>query len=315
MTFGAFVVLTLLLGCSDERDTRQMTASSASDLRVAVENDLVSVRAREARVVDVLEEIARQAPLEFSSDEAPTERITLELRRVPLATAIRRILRDRNFLLSNGEREQGEDSRELRVLAYHEPSSTAPTEALALDVRHGDPETRRAAVEDLGTVDDADGATEIVTSALADTNLEVRREAVASLANIGTNDAVAGLAIALQDQSEDVREDAVDALADLREPATIPLLEEALRDPDEDVRQAAIEALAEMRGDEAAHALAIALDDRDPALREDAVDALGENGGPQAIALLQRALGDAETQVRGAAAEWLAELTGPESEP
>jgi HEAT repeat protein len=120
-----------------------------------------------------------------------------------------------------------------------------------------------------------------VTLALADSDANVRADAVSALGSAHDNPEAASLAhAALSDADPAVREAAAYALGEIGGEMSLRALEQALRDPEHDVKSTAIEALASIGGDQAALALAPILDDPDATLRAAAVDALSEIAGP-----------------------------------
>jgi hypothetical protein len=120
-----------------------------------------------------------------------------------------------------------------------------------------------------------------VTLGLADSDANVRADAVSALGSAHDNPEAASLAhAALSDADPAVREAAAYALGEIGGEMSLRALELALRDPEHDVKATAIEALASIGGDQAALALAPILDDPDATLRAAAVDALSEIAGP-----------------------------------
>jgi hypothetical protein len=306
--------LTLLgstVGAGDARDGSQPTAhASTGHLHVEIVDEIVTVKALDGAVKDLLEEIARQCDLVIDLHGPLDERVTIEIERLPLPQALDRILRGRNF-----------------VLRYFDPSSDPATAANAYPNKlwifskgpgnhnappeNGDAAFTREGVEG-ARAQEANASLVRLSLALADDEAKVRLEAVSELASIGSDQAAAALAAALSDSDPSVREEAVCGLGEIGDETDLEILEQALMDPDLRVREAAVEAVTDIGGDDSARTLAFALTDVAPSLREDAVYALREIGSETAIGILQQALADEQRSVREAASEVLAELSSRE---
>jgi HEAT repeat protein len=286
----SLVTCATLLGCGEAPDLPQpieRTSPTTKDtlaLAVSVEDGLVTVRARDASIEAIVQEIARQDGLTVATHQLLDKRVTLDIERLPLEEALDRILRDGSFMLSATRDRSlaGDSSRKLWVFST---ASGAPP-PLAVDNSIADQ------TKDPDSVS-PDELTGPVSLALADSNATVRADAVSALGSAHDNPQAAALAhSALSDTDPAVREEAAYALGQIGGEMSLRALAQALRDPQRDVKQTAIEALASMGGDQAALALAPVLDDPDPRLRAAAVDALGEIAGDTAMRLLQKASAD-----------------------
>ncbi len=273
--------LALLVGFVEAQET----SAFAPHLEVTLTGDIVTMTARNVAVQDVLAEISRQNGLILVAHEPVEERLTLEIRSLPLVDALRSILRNQSYTFQQAHRAPG------RLWVFS--NGTEPAE--------------RDAAENPGDAD-TDEVTMSLSRALAD-DPDVRREAVSSLGIEGGNQAAAVIAVAaVYDEDASVREEAVYALGETGGVAARQTLEQAILDSDDRVREAAVEALAEIGGEESALALAAVLNDEDSSLRQDAVYALAEIGGETAIGILQQAVADHHIGVREAATDVLAEL-------
>ncbi len=277
-----------------------------SHLEVTSEGEYVTVRAHGASVRAIVQEIARQRGLVVVSREPLDQRVTLDIRRLPLSEALGRILRDESFLLAAiyeppGARQSPTVTRKLWVFSRE---SGADGRASA-DVSLGDVLARPDSLHV-----DADELADSLSLAFGDSDANVRADAVSALGSTRGDPAAAALAsAALSDAAPSVREEAAYALGEIGGETSLRALEQALADPEHDVREAAIGALASIGGDQSALALAVVLNDQDASLRAEAVDALGEIGGDTAIRLLQRVSADEESYIRESAVELLADLS------
>ncbi len=231
-------------------------------------NGDLSVRVKAFSLRDLLEEIARQGGFRLVVYTTLDERVNLEFQKLPLDQGLRRILRDRSYLLEyawlsfNTPLAAGARARTLWILPQGEQEDSVP----------------RAIIE----------------QRTAGSSNEHWAMEFARLQAILTNG-----------QSSD-REEAVLELGDSGRADAVPILSLALGDENEDVRAAAVSALLDIGGDEAAYAISIALIDTDPSVRTEAVDALGEIGGKLAMDVLEQAMEAGDASVREAAAARLA---------
>ncbi|MDH3691494.1 MAG: HEAT repeat domain-containing protein [Gammaproteobacteria bacterium] len=311
----------------------QATMQSPPDsLYVKIADEVVTVRARDVAVRDLVKEIARQTDVVVLLYDPLDENITIELDRLPLPEAMGRILRAWNFALQyvepvSGVAYQSEMRRgRLWVFSRAWEDTTGHDGNVAhssFDIAPNSGVLDTAAVnEDVGRTEEAIGGLEApggdesittLSLALADDDPEVRLDAVSELADIGSDEASAALAVALGDEDALVREEAVHALGDIGGATANQILEQAFMDTEMEVRGAAIDAFADIGGDESALALAVALRDQDASLREEAVYALGQIRGETAIQVLKHAFMDGDQNVRGAAIEAFTDIGGDES--
>jgi len=312
----------------DTFEDRQVSADSAtSNLNVEMSDDLVTLKAHNAEVQDVLDEIARQSDLIVVSHDPLEYRLTLDFERLPLFEALRRIMRGQSYLLHQSQAATDakianyESRRTLWVfsdgsadepghnrVAGRSSSDTASViEVLQSQLMSDDLRVRREAIKGLRRLK----VNEVIAPlsfALTDEDKNIRVKAIYALADIGGDNAIAAMAAAAGDENAWVRAETAYALGTLGGDAAIQVLKLALNDADSDVRESAIEAFTEIGGGQSARALAVALQDADAWLRVEAVEALADIGGETAMRLLDQALEDQDNAVRKAANEALTEL-------
>ena len=185
---------------------------------------------------------------------------------------------------------------EIRRLAVERLSLLSAADAVAALIEClGDPSwrVRKAAVERLTALDDAAGPVRALVAALADGENPGRRNAaLEALTRLGAT-AVPGLVEASHEADVDVRKQAVDALAAIAAPAAAQRLLELLEDPDANVRAAAAEALGAVDGRQAAARLsARAANDPEPLVRLSALRSLARLEVSLSVAELSAALAD-----------------------
>lgn len=224
---------------------------SGSHLQVDVVAEEVSVDARNVRVGEVLEEIVRQSGLVLISYAPLSERITLQLERLPLSEALRRILRDRSFAL---QKTQTGRRGKLWIFSSHPDRSN--------DVR---------------SVQGARESFAWASGALTHPEKETRLDAVSVLGGVGNhNAAMALVTAALSDAAPEVREEALFTLGEIGDETSVPFLKLALGDPDADVREAALEALGEIGGESAMRLLRQTAASGHPSIRDAAAEVLDD---------------------------------------
>ncbi len=308
-------------------DRQVSTDSATSYLRVEMSDGLVTLKAHDVGVRDVLDEIARQSDLVIVSYNPLDGRLTLELERLPLSEALRRIMRGQSYLLYLAQTATGarnaNHGRRSTLWVFSDGSANDPghtgavrqslrettsaIEVLQSQLMSNDVRIRQEAIKGLRRLKSNEAVTPL-SVALADEDRKVRVKAIYALAYIGGDDAVAALATTSADENAWVRAETAYALGTLGGDTAIQVLKHALHDADADVRESAIEAFTEIGGGQSARALAIALQDTDASLRVDAVEALGEIGGETALRLLKQASEDQDSAVQKAANDALAEL-------
>jgi hypothetical protein len=329
---GLIAALLILVGCdsadSGYENEPVLGDSARGYLTVEISDDLVTLQADDVGTQHVVDEIARQSGLIVVSDLLLDDRLTLEFERLPLSDALRRIMRDQNYLLYQAQAATGpgnaspgsrstlwifadgsaHKSGHKQAADRFSSDTESKIETLQSQLISDDRRVRQQAVRGLRKLKVNDVIAPL-SYALADEDKDIRVEAIYALAEVGGQDAVAALAAASGDENAWVRAETASALGTLGGDAAVQGLWHALHDADSNVRQSAISALAQIGGGPSTRALAIALKDTDAALRVEAVDALGDIGGETALGLLHQAMEDHDDAVRNAASEALAELS------
>jgi beta-lactamase regulating signal transducer with metallopeptidase domain len=176
--------------------------------------------------------------------------------------------------------------------------------ALMSVLKDSDIEVRRAALRSLANFEDP-AAIPALREALRDSDAEVRSNAVEALGNLHDAASADAIAALIKDPNREVRANAIEALTDLELKVAPAGLLDALRDTDADVRQHAAEAVGHFEDARAVPQLRLMLDDPNADVREAAVEALGEIRNQEAIEALIVALKAKDAKVRQAAADAL----------
>jgi len=206
------------------------------------------------------------------------------------------------------------DLANAAVRALGRVRSTAVLAPLAQAIRATDPRRRAIAAEALAATDHPDAVELLKWTASADTDPDVMRTAMTSLAALAGNGtplakrAVEALAAVTADAGR--HDDAVRALSRVPTDA-LPWLAEQLAKDDADVRRGVVDALGRMAHPVASAYLQRAMDDSDAAVRRRAVAALsrlGTRGVARRLAVMART--DPSPVVREAATAALARQGG-----
>lgn len=217
------------------------------------------------------------------------------------------VMRGLTILFLQGVRESG--SMSIRG-TLHELSRISPSGIMAMRAmtRTGDETTREEAIATVGSSHFEIARDEII-KALHDPSPKVRRQASASLAEIGGAGAVDALLHVLRDHPDLVEEEPIEALGHLGQEAAVPVLSAYLNSPRPLVRRAAARAIGQIGGEEGSELLRKAAGATgDPDLRRAALQGLRFLEYREAAAEIADALLDPHPSVRVAAAEAVSEM-------
>jgi HEAT repeat protein len=257
-------------------------SATTEALSVSVGEGRVSLEAEGEPLTQVLEELARRANItvffEKGAREAPADvAVRARFDGVPLEDAVRRLLRDRNFILVHSAtglaevwvydkegkrefarlgREAGPPERSTRRTdrAAGRDADAIPTAQLLERIRGaGDPDERVQAIEDLAaSADDVvvrDAAVEVLQR---ESNPQVLESALESLAGLPAVPVDALLEFIGRDRTPELRSRAIELLGEHggRDPRVRQVLQNLARtERNEDVRDAARSALEDLAGD------------------------------------------------------------------
>ncbi len=242
-------------------------AHAASQLRVVISDDTVTIKADNTSIRSVLEELSGQSNLIVMSEENLDELVTVDINQRTLPEAIHSILRHKSFMLhqvshvSSGEYPGSMPHRRLWIFSddsgsNHHAWTIQPTlrpdpvgdsemidyPILALSDKHRD---RQAAMFGFGEIASSNSIV-YLQQGLSDPDERVREAAIESLAELGGAESIQALSHALRDPDFSLRVDAVDALGEIGGQQAIKLLQEAMVDENYTVREAAAEWLTEL---------------------------------------------------------------------
>jgi HEAT repeat protein len=266
-------------------------------LGVEVDQGLLTLRAREAPLADVLAAIAERAGFEMSVHGAADTPVTADLSAVPLQQGLQQLLGSGSVVFRY-DRPRGHPARRLVEVRAHLSAAAAHQRERAAvpaaDInaeaagRVGsghedhpaisiyDPlEDRLAFARTQARLGRTKSAEDVMTLLLEDEHANVRGLAAAALGRVGGAEAGEALVEALSDHDWRVRQRAVRALGQAwGYRAVAPLAELLTEERARTVRRAAAYTLSRIEGEPAREALATLQDDPDPRVRRIATFAL-----------------------------------------
>ncbi|MDH4347555.1 MAG: M56 family metallopeptidase [Gemmatimonadota bacterium] len=268
-----------------------------------------------------LDEVPRQPALDAELQGTPAD--TDEVARTRLSREVRAAQREaqiaRTHVRVDARRATLEANRALQEalaapmppMAPMAPIAPAITEAM----RRAERSLARLGAE--RTRDTTSIAVPPLIAAMKDPDVEVRRAAAQSLANLDDPRAVPAFIEATRDGDAEVRATAAMALGQFEDSRGQPALIALLKDSDKHVRYAALSALHSMPGQVPVDAVLAALNDPDADIRQAAIGLAfnqvtdreeGTAADPRYVAAFTRLLADQNPEVRGQAASALGEM-------
>ncbi len=267
MRTGGKTALTVRGTCLAAGLTFLLAYVQAEDyLHVTIGNVAVSIKAANASIRSVLEELSRQSNLAVVSRDALDELVTVDIEEPTLAEAIRRLLRQKSFMLhqpsyATGTEFPGNSAYSRLWILSGESNDSQPTWTTQA-------KSRPSPVNDSELID-------YQILALSD-NSGDREDAMVGFGDVGSSSVVEYLQYGLSDPDEGVREAAIESLAELGGAESVQALSVVLYDPDAAIRVDAVDALGEIGGQEAIRFLQVAMTDDNHTVREAAAEWLTE---------------------------------------
>lgn len=241
-------------------------------IRVAIQEGLLTVDARDAPLADVLRVIGERTGVRVTLFGDVSTRITRSLTAVSLDEGIRQLVKGHSFALVYAPSRSRTDAE---VLTEVWVIGSSPVQPGRTRVDAGERMPRLKTVQMLATRRDEAAAAELAQILSQDTDPVVRTQAAAALGRVGGAQAVAALTEALADQAVSVRIQAVRAFQLVKGVGAVPALRGVLTgDPDPRVRLMAARVLAALQSVEGRSALEAATSDPDESVRREVAAAL-----------------------------------------
>ena len=243
------------------------TAHADGPGQIVIGDKSVSILVADRSIRSILEELSRQSDLVVVSQAALDELVTVHIDEPTLPEAIRRLLRQKSFMLHqvghtvgnempgnppytklwiwSSELNDGEQSWRTQASSSHSVTNEGKLidyQILAMSNKSGDREDAMAGLADIG----GSNVVGTLQRGLSDPDDNVREAAIETLAELGGAESVRALSLVLNDPDAGIRIDAVDALGEIGGAEAIELLEAAMADENYTVREAAAEWLTEL---------------------------------------------------------------------
>lgn len=238
---------------------------------VEAKNDLLTLRANDIPLKEVLTEIVDQSGISITIHGELEGLISADFSDLPMDEGLKRLVKGLNYVFIYGSEKGKSGTLPIKRVIIYSKKGGGPIRRL---------ESRRVVPERQPSQELEEASFDSLVKALQDKDPAVREEAVDRLVDLEDKRAINHLSrVLLQDKAPDVRESAAEALGDFGDRRVVRPLVRALRDEDAGVRESAVYALVEIGGGEAINALRRALQDEDEDVREAAADALEEMTG------------------------------------
>jgi HEAT repeats len=226
------------------------TEGNPRDLTIRMDQDMLTVKAKEVPHRRLLEELAKRLKFELIIAGPLEDQRSLEIDARPWEEALKKALSPASWAFVYDS--SGGEPRLAKVFVFPSkdnasgsgrPSPSPGRVAAPVPTPPPAPQPQdRQAARPLEQGSDAS-----LTEMLEAEDEETRALALVGLAAMGDEQAVPALRKALQDKEAWIRETAVEALAEIGGEQAIQGLQQALRDENEDVRKAAQEALIRLQ--------------------------------------------------------------------
>jgi len=252
-----------------------------SELRLSVDEGLVSLMAHDVPLQDVMREIAVQHELRLVQHRPLDRLVNIEIERQPLPDLLDAIFEDESYQLyrpvAKDDNSNMDEPIPGALWIFSEGSVLAPAATLYFEVvvQEGDVGEKREAIQNLRRLGTPE-AVQALSLALGDDDPRVRRAALEALSQIGGDEALAAIASASAHDDARVRADATHALAMVDGYSSVEYLNLALHDESPMVRSAAIDSLGDIGDERSIAVIQQALQDPDPAVRERALEVINE---------------------------------------
>jgi hypothetical protein len=221
------------------------------DLLIRMEQNILTVKAREVPHRRILEGLARQLNFELIITGALEERRSLEIDGRPWEEALKRALSPASWAFVYDSSSAGEPRLAKVFVFTSKEGGSSPTRTPTTPNRSASPAPPPDQAPEPQAVSPTAPAERGLDASLVELleadDDEVRALALVGLATMGGEQAVTALRQALQDKEPWIRETAVEALAEIGGEAAIQGLQQALRDQNVEVRKAAQDALARLQ--------------------------------------------------------------------
>jgi hypothetical protein len=260
--------LLFIFGC--ESSKKEGVSANASFV-LSFKDNYLSAKAEKIPLGSVLEELGRKANLKISMESSIVKDIiTVEFKNLPLEEGIKRILQNRNYMLTYADSHSsngGVLAQVIGIKVVQDGSGLAMTQA--------DSGTRTAVFA--GGKKKARPLEDVIKEVSEAPDAFSRIIALKELSDWGGDPkALPVIVAALRDDDPNVRKVALDLIEDSDNPPVEPIANVALNDPSPQLRISALELLADTNEEAAGSYLKRASNDSDPKVKKLAQELLKE---------------------------------------
>jgi len=249
-----WLIALLLLLALPMRGSSGTNEGQSGDLVIRMEQDMLTIKAKEVPHRRLLEGLATQLKFELIAAGPLEDRRSLEIEARPWEEALKKALSPASwaFVYDSSEGKP----RLAKVFVFpSKADGSSPGRSLSSPVasRVSAPKPAPEAQGGKALKLAEKGLDTSLAELLEAEDEEMRALALVGLATMGGEQAVVALKQALQDKEPWIRETAVEALAEIGGEQAIQGLQQALRDENEDVRKAAQEGLTKLQPNPQSH--------------------------------------------------------------
>lgn len=254
---------------------------STSGLQITVDEDRVTLAARDVPLQDLVQEIATQFDLRLIQHADLDRLVSTKVERQTLADLLDDLLEDESYQLyrpvANEDGSSADKPIPGALWIFSQGSALAPAAAAYFEivVQEGEFYEQKKAIFNLRRLGTR-AAVQALSVALGDDDARVRKAALEALSQIGGDEALAAIASSSVHNDPRVRADATHALAMVDGHSSTEYLNLALHDENPFVRAAAIDSLGDIGDDRSIGVIQQALQDPDPTVRERALEVINE---------------------------------------
>lgn len=132
--FGSYIAVLVILEwtlnvAQAAEQARTAKSQATGTFQVQVSEDYLSLVANQAPLVQIFQEIGKQAKITFNGNIGPEEKVTIHLDRVPLEEGIKRLAK--NVTVFYTENPKDKSRRIARVVVLSEGKEVAPVQSQA----------------------------------------------------------------------------------------------------------------------------------------------------------------------------------------
>ncbi|MDH3389965.1 MAG: HEAT repeat domain-containing protein [Gammaproteobacteria bacterium] len=250
------------------------------------QNGRLSLSAEQAPIVELMQLVADEAGFEAAAyGDFGAQTVSLTFTELPLAVAIRRLLKDTSAIVSYRRAGEPGAERAIEKIFLLGSGSAAGSEPIRLETLAPDPDN------------------DLRSSEIEATDARERIDAIERTQGLGDEITLENLAFSLQhDPDPEVRLKAITAIGEIGGSTAAAMLESGLGDDNPRVRQLVVQTLGAIEDERIPFWLGqVLMGDPDPRVRLVAVHSIARQGGDTARIFLEAATGDSSSAVSDAA--------------